>query len=167
MSRMPTAPACESFLAAMCQFGHVPSIFLRQLGRPWQAQVKPVNIPWGLPRQCYGNAAQLALARPELTYVEGYAYPGSVIPVHHAWCVDAQGSVVDNTFSDSGQAQYFGFPLSTHFLLKELANESCWGLFAEFASLERFLGALADVQSGVWAVSPDVEQELRALLTSA
>ena len=53
-----------------------------------------------LRKACYGNAAQLALDKPDkYTYVEGYVLAG-IIPVHHAWVVDRRGRVIDLTLRD-------------------------------------------------------------------
>jgi hypothetical protein len=46
----------------------------------------------------------------DLTYVEGFAthpHPGEVM--HHGWCVDAEGRVLDPTWGVPGLA-YFGVP---------------------------------------------------------
>lgn len=76
-------------------------------------------VPQELPRkynrkamkQCFHNAAALARgSRGQLTYVEGIA--AGIIPVHHAWCVDAAGKVVDVTWDPMGTA-YFGVPFPT------------------------------------------------------
>lgn len=65
-------------------------------------------------RQCFQNAFTMSLIRPELTYYEGFAWAG-LITVHHAWCVDDQGLVVDPTWRKSAQRdlpetewEYFG-----------------------------------------------------------
>ena len=47
-----------------------------------------------------------------LTYCEGYAIPdiGSIVhEMDHAWCVDADGRVIDNSWRKPGLA-YFGIP---------------------------------------------------------
>lgn len=52
----------------------------------------------GTPRYCFDNAYRATYrSRGKLTYVEGYAL-GSVMPVHHAWCVDEDGGIVDPTW---------------------------------------------------------------------
>lgn len=50
-------------------------------------------------KECFRNALMMAQER-SLDYVEGYAL-GHGIPVHHAWCLDADGKVVDPTWRDS------------------------------------------------------------------
>lgn len=65
-------------------------------------------------RQCYANAFLMASVREELTYVEGYAVcdfgDGDWLPLQHAWCVTADGTVVDPTWPTPGVA-YLGIPL--------------------------------------------------------
>lgn len=59
-----------------------------------------------MPKYCFDNAYRLAKRRPKtLRYVEGYAT--RFMAVHHAWCVTAEGVVVDPTWHDPGDA-YFG-----------------------------------------------------------
>lgn len=55
---------------------------------------------------CYANAQYLASRRKGLRYAEGFAT--SVIPVEHAWCVDAEGRVIDPTWDYEYQPDYFG-----------------------------------------------------------
>lgn len=62
------------------------------------------RMPMG---HCFRNAFMLASDhRDELRYVEGYAL--SVIPMHHAWCVDGFGIVVDPTWEDDHGEDYHG-----------------------------------------------------------
>src|SRR5688500_4268594 len=92
------APVCLHFLEAMARMEHVPSVIMRKMGRAWTPQPLPAGTPAGPKRQCYQNAGTLVVESPDLTYVEGYAQPPGLPPVHHAWCVDAEGRVIDNTF---------------------------------------------------------------------
>ncbi len=83
------------------------------------------SVPWrtwhgrgyrrGPERQCFKNAHELAWRVPELTYVEGFATCG-LLPVHHAWCSDAEGRVVDPTWREKDRRavkewEYHGIPL--------------------------------------------------------
>ena len=63
-------------------------------------------VEWkaSLPKACFRNAALYAELYG-LRYVEGYAQ--SIIPVHHGWCVDSFGKVVEVTWDSLGSA-YFG-----------------------------------------------------------
>ncbi len=55
--------------------------------------------------------------RHNLTYVEGYAVSGSsdsLYAIHHAWCIDDRGFVLDRTWS--GGTDYLGVPFKLTFL---------------------------------------------------
>lgn len=83
-------------------------------------------------RQCFANAARLALAVPELTYVEGYARGSSGFVVHHAWCVDLAGGVIDRTWRqrDVEVGEYFGIPIDTDWLRSWLMVTGWFGVFS-------------------------------------
>jgi hypothetical protein len=82
--------------------------FLMANGRYWG--VPPRSWPGRWPaRQCYQNAFNAARRdrRGRLRYVEGIAM--GIIPVHHAWCVDAQDHVIDPTWPEAARGRaYFG-----------------------------------------------------------
>jgi hypothetical protein len=73
------------------------------------------------PRQCFYNAWIMSLARDDLTYYEGFAYSG-LITVHHAWCIDSDGLVVDPTWRaknyklPENEWDYFGVGFDSHML---------------------------------------------------
>lgn len=121
------APVCLHFLEAMARMQHVPSVFMLQMGRAWTPQPLPAWVSPGPKRQCYQNAGNLVIENRGLTYVEGYAQPPGLPPVHHAWCVDAEGRVIDNTFDDPEDAQYYGVPLTAQTLRELVETVKCWG----------------------------------------
>lgn len=157
----PAAPGVLHYLSLLTDMGHIPSVFTLKMGRPWRAQSLPSGFEMGPPRQCYRNAGTLAMANTALMYVEGYACPVGSIPVHHAWCVDAAGLVIDNTFEDAARSQYFGVPISHGTLVALLEATGQWGLFAEMMSAETLLSAVRDVQAGVYAVDANIATEVR------
>jgi hypothetical protein len=86
--------------------------FVLRHGAEYEYAPKPKSIRWGTVQQCFKNAWKLAYFYDELTYCEGYGL--SLIPTPHAWCITADGKVVDNTWRPrDGTAQYFGvaFPI--------------------------------------------------------
>lgn len=88
--------------------------YLLEHGQEWEASPLPEDIEQGDPKMCFVNAYNLARRNPgRLFYVEGYAT--AVIPTDHAWCVDRQGRVVDNTPYWEDGHDYFGvkFTLTT------------------------------------------------------
>jgi len=83
------------------------------------------------PRQeannCYGNALHTAMDKG-LTYVEGKVLVHGV-PIDHAWCVDADGFVVDPTIVYKGQVtEYFGVPFLTKYAARAVARNGIYGL---------------------------------------
>lgn len=103
--------------------------FLLKHSRIWDAHPCPEAWARGAPRECYRNAGTLALAHPELTYVEGVAT--SFIPTAHAWCVTPDGQVVDPTWANPGQCAYLGIPFKTEFLKRRLVDTEVWGIIGE------------------------------------
>lgn len=80
-----------------------PAALLLEHGREWTERR---FTGWrGTPKACFANAQYLARTRKGLRYVEGFAT--RMIPVEHAWCIDAEGRVIDPTW-DAGEADYFG-----------------------------------------------------------
>lgn len=73
---------------------------------PLPAPLKPMRIGG-----CFENAYRLATRTQAYHYVEGIAY--SVIPVLHAWVIDANGTVIDPTWAhDMLGESYCGVELS-------------------------------------------------------
>jgi hypothetical protein len=159
-----TAKVCLEFLGAMAGMGHVPSVFTLKMGRAWSAQPLPAWVAPGPKRQCYQNAGTLAIENTGLTYVEGYAQPPGLPPAHHAWCVDAEGRVIDNTFVDPEASQYFGVPIRAETLCELVEEVRQWGLFAEMMTPETLLRAVDDVQAGNYAVDAGEAEAVRALI---
>jgi len=83
-----------------------PYHLLAQYGKLWAPTIKPDSVGYGKMGECFSNALHLA-HEEGLTYVEGYAT--TVIPMHHAWCVDSAGNVIDPTWRALGSS-YFGIP---------------------------------------------------------
>ena len=102
-----------------------PADFVLQEGRTWTPAQLPRGIRLGQPGQCYKNAFNLAL-RNRITYVEGYA--GDVVPIAHAWCIDEEGRVVDNTWSDSEQCVYFGVAFDSEYVESTVLRQRIYGL---------------------------------------
>ena len=107
--------------------------FVLKNGRFWIPDTLPNNIEPGKLKQCFANAATLAINDRTLTYVEGFA--DSIIPVLHAWCVTKYGVVVDPTWAGTkgtvlptvGKA-YYGVPFSYNYLSKSLIQNKYFGL---------------------------------------
>lgn len=80
--------------------------FLLDRGTFWTAAPLPPNVRQMTPKACFWNALKMAQRhRRTWRYVEGLAL--GILPVHHAWVVDADGVVIDPTWETPGRA-YFG-----------------------------------------------------------
>lgn len=114
--------------------------FLLNHGEAFTYQSKPVRYRWGQMKQCFRNAAVLAITYPELTYVEGYA--SSVIPMPHAWVIDANGLVIDNTWRTlhTEKPDYFGVRFATAYLRRRLLGQGVYGLLDAPHSEDLLLG---------------------------
>ncbi len=86
-----------------------------QHGRHWECY-SPTKFSRDERGQCFANAQRLAMMYEDLTYVEGYAM--SIIPLHHGWCVDRDGRVVDTTWGMGEPREYFGVPINTRYIRK-------------------------------------------------
>ncbi len=104
--------------------------FILRQGRSWPTRLKPGWIPWGIVKECYRNAAQLALQDIGYIYCEGYV--ATVFPVLHAWCVSATtGQVIDNTLRKPG-AEYFGIAFRRLYLVQQLSKNQYYGLIDDW-----------------------------------
>jgi hypothetical protein len=88
------------------------------------------DLPMGTPKECYSNAAHLALDGP-YRYVEGYAMRDSLcIPIHHAWVLDEDGKVIDTTWQRPEDCQYLGVRIARDALRRELLKNGVYGVLA-------------------------------------
>lgn len=109
-------------------------------GKFFTPEKRPDDIKLGPKKECFANAAKLALERSDLTYVEGYAMVNDrlPLPIAHAWCVDKKGRVVDNTWENPGVA-YFGVPFKTSYLAKKLSETGVYGILSGSVGSSDFL----------------------------
>lgn len=97
-----------------------------QRGRSFTTKPLPEGIPRGLPKHCYDNARAAAAVEPErFAYCEGWASPGSGIPVRHAWVVDLEdGIALEPTWREGlgrgGQPMYIGLVIQLDHMLDAL-----------------------------------------------
>lgn len=109
-----------------------PMDFILRHGRHW----KPAPFPFGkyrlgFDKECFRNAATLAFEHAELTYCEGYA--SSLLPVAHAWCIDTDGRVVDNTWTDDrAGTEYFGVPFKIAWVREQVYRHERYGLIEAY-----------------------------------
>ena len=83
----------------------------------------------GRPRECFRNAATLALRKPDIyMYVEGYAVNRWIAmhTVAHAWCSGLDNLVIDPTWNEG--TDYFGVPFRHDYLRRVLKSRKDYGL---------------------------------------
>jgi hypothetical protein len=99
----------------------------RVFDRPAAAGVDPVPPVWrGPERACFLNASAWS-TEAGLPYVEGWAATAlMVVGVEHAWCLDANGGVLDPTWPAALGTVYLGVAVSAEYRRQVRAP----GLFA-------------------------------------
>jgi hypothetical protein len=83
----------------------------------------------GRPRECFRNAATLALRKPNIyMYVAGYAVNRWIAmrTMAHAWCINSDNFLVDSTWDEG--AEYFGVPFRHDYLRRVLRARTDYGL---------------------------------------
>lgn len=124
------APNCVQYLGQMARLGALTGDFYLQLGRAYKAGPVPAGIEPGTPRRCYDNSGNLALEQG-WAYCEGFAMQPGLFPMHHAWCVNDAGEVIDPTWAHAQDNEYLGVALDESFLVAHCERIGHWGVFAE------------------------------------
>lgn len=97
-------------------------------GKMYNPQPLPKGYKKGKIKEYFSNAFALADKNPELTYVEGFAMPDFMpLPIHHAWVVDKDGNVIDNTWKTPGSV-YMGIPFTTDFMYEVASKTEVYGI---------------------------------------
>ena len=125
----------EHFEAREKAFGPNPvTRFMLTEGREFPFTKGSFAGPRGTPKECYANAAHLAIWNKKLTYCEGQVH--TIMPIEHAWCIDEDGVVVDPTLDTDGRVGdihgYFGVPFRTDYLKRALMANKVYGLLDYF-----------------------------------
>ncbi len=96
-------------------------------------------------KNCYGNAADLAIADQNLTYVEGWATSDVGLTLEHAWCVK-RGRVYEPTWTGkngrSVGVAYFGVPVPTGVLMRVLTRTRTQSVFGQWFNWDKILPLL-------------------------
>ena len=130
-----------------------PSTLLEEYGQEY-------NVRWacewaGTPRACYANAQFWMRQEEGLRYCEGYAM--SVIPVEHAWLVNADGYVIDPTWGEDYEeiggkrpVDYFGitFDLKDVRKLRKLTGKKLHSLLFTWEKWPTMMPVLREMLEG-------------------
>lgn len=117
--------------------------FIAAYGQPFKAQKLPAGIEKGRQNECYRNASLLVMDNEDYDFVEGYAdTPGLPFTFMHAWAVDKQGNVIDNTWENPEKSRYFGVRYNRAKYMKSLYKAKVYGVMS--ATPKQIKAALAN-----------------------
>jgi len=89
----------------------------------------PGEYTLGTPKQCFQNSYDLCIADEGLTYCEGYVLSDKLpMPLDHAWCVDAEGKVVDVTLADPIGWEYCGVMIKKEYMQAVISKRGYYGV---------------------------------------
>ena len=103
--------------------------FVFKNGVPFK-EMSSDKVRMGQQGNCFMNAARLSQNR-KYTYCEGYCAVSDVpIPILHAWVIDEQHKVVENTLriSNNAIAVYYGVVFSGLYLATTISQRRYFGL---------------------------------------
>ena len=103
-------------------------------GQHWQTAK---YLPGGTPKECFCNSMNLAMD-DGLQYVEGWALPKDLFPVEHAWNLDADGQVLDNTW-DHGM-DYLGVVWKPEWAFSTTVKIGYYGILPSLHAVSRKMG---------------------------
>jgi len=113
--------------------------FVLDKGEWHEARALPPRYRYMEERMCFRNSYRMALRHPGLTYVEGFAWSG-LLPVHHAWCTDGEGRVVDVTWQHGQRPLpaeewvYFGVKMPDELIIAVSARSDYFGVILDFTN---------------------------------
>lgn len=151
----PLAPNCETYLRMMSKMGVVVGDFYLELGQAHSPAPLPDDVQPGKMRECYMNAGMLATNRPEFAYCEGFALRHGLFPMHHAWCLDKKGQVIDPTWPHHEKNEYLGVALNPMFVVTSSLKTGLWGILSERLPAEVTEAHPATYLHDVWRPVPE------------
>lgn len=132
MSAERLAELLADTVRAFEYLGHpalIERFVLRNASEARRGEMLPRGIRYGAQKQCFKNATHLVSRRPQLEYVEGFVLAGGLpMAIHHGWCVDALGRVIDNTLKDAPDNWYLGVTFRRSVVGEEIARSGTYGL---------------------------------------
>lgn len=102
--------------------------FALRNGSGFAGAALPPSCERGVSKQCFMNAARLSLYE-RFTYCEGFTCDERLpFPVHHAWCLDDAGRVIDNTLKHPERFAYWGVTFTKAELMAHMLKHQTYGL---------------------------------------
>lgn len=113
-----------------CLYGSMEEFVLNEGSEMHLTSRKP-RLAKMTPKECYRNAASLAIAHPTYTYVEGFAMQRKLpLALQHAWVVNAKGEVLDPTWGWREGTAYLGVKFDTEDLMDRLLKSGYYGVLS-------------------------------------
>jgi hypothetical protein len=114
--------------------------YVQENGRSYAPAPLPARMRRGPMKQCFANAFKAAKRAPKrYRYVEGFAT--NMIPVLHAWVVDADGNAYDPTWGDEMKDAY-GVAFDLDYVRKVTLRTRRWGVLADPETVRRLVEGL-------------------------
>jgi hypothetical protein len=106
--------------------------FVLKEGRAMQLTPKDPKVTPGVPKECFKNSTDYALAHRDHLYVEGYVMSPKVpVAIHHAWVLNKAGLVIDPTLGWRKGSAYWGVSFTTDDMLRRILKTKYYGLYCD------------------------------------
>lgn len=123
----PAKELCSQY-ARWARGSHAIEGWLLERGEEFEGVARPPGLRRMQAKACFRNSYELALRSGDLTYCEGFVVTVVPVLIHHAWCVDAEGEVVEATLADPVGVSYFGIRVPLQALLRVIAATETYGV---------------------------------------
>ena len=105
-------------------YGWTAAKAVLKVGRTFIGIARPKGYRQMKQKQCFGNAAKLALHNRGI-YVEGFVLTPGSWPIHHAWLTLDEVHAIDVTLKDAPACHYLGIPFSHEVLCEWYIRRGC------------------------------------------
>jgi hypothetical protein len=102
--------------------------FVLTEGKEMKGIPLPEKYKRGEMKMCFKNAFDLSINNQDLIYCEGYALTPGLFPILHAWCQDQDGNVIDNTWDNPEEVEYYGVQFCTLYVIDAISDRGCYGV---------------------------------------
>ena len=119
-------------IASIRKYEEYPSYYkpisplILRCGRPWYIGERTFAGRRARRKQCYMNSYSLVDRNPEMIYVEGWCSNEIIFP--HAWCIDAEGQVIDPTLREADG--YYGIPFQWKYVQATASRTMVYGIIS-------------------------------------